>query len=114
MHEALQEEIGQAQVACRLENERIQASADKLAMLGSIPFICECPSPSCSDIVRLTFDEYEVVRQSSRRFFNVLGHERRSVAAGAERIVVVVGDLTVVEKVGIAGEVAAHDFERPA
>jgi hypothetical protein len=113
MHEALQEEIGQAQVACRLENEKIQASADKLALLGSIPFVCECPRASCSEIVRLAFDEYEAVRQYPRRFFNVSGHERGSVDAGAEQVVAVVGDLTVVEKVGVAGEVAAHDYERP-
>ena len=112
MHETLQEEIGQAQVACRLENERIQASADALAMLGPIPFVCECPSRACSEIVRLTFDEYEAIRQYRRRFFNISGHERQSVVAGAERVVAVVGELTVVEKIGVAGDVAAHSHER--
>jgi hypothetical protein len=113
MHETLQQEIGQAQVACRVQNETIQASADKLSILGPIPFVCECPNPDCSEIVRLTFDEYEAIRQYPRRFFNVSGHERRSVDAGAERVVAVVADLTVVEKVGVAGEVAAHAYERP-
>ena len=82
-------------------------------MLGPIPFVCECPDPDCSEIVRLTFDEYEAIRQYPRRFFNVSGHERRSVDAGAERISAVVGELTVVEKVGIAGDVAAHAYDRP-
>jgi hypothetical protein len=111
---AQQEKIGQAQVACRIENETIQASADTLTMLGPIPFVCECPDESCTEIVRLSFDEYEAIRQDSRRFFNVSGHEAASVAAGAERIVAVTGDLTVVEKIGVAGEVAADAHERPA
>jgi hypothetical protein len=109
-----QEEIGQAQVACRDENEAIQASADKLSLFGPIPFVCECPDRDCAEIVRLTFDEYEAIRQFSRRFFNVSGHEASSVDAGAERILAVVGDLTVVEKIGVAGDVAAEAHERPA
>lgn len=111
---AHQEEIGQAQVVCRAENEAIQASADKLTLLGPIPFVCECPERNCSEIVRLSFDEYEAIRQFPRRFFNVSGHETASVDAGAERIIAVAGDLTVVEKIGIAGDVATEAHERPA
>lgn len=112
--QAHQEEIGQAQVACRAENEAIQATADRLALLGQIPFVCECPDRSCAEIVRLSFDEYEAIRQDPRRFFNVSGHETASVEARAERIVAVTGDVTVVEKVGVAGEIAADAHERPA
>jgi hypothetical protein len=109
--QAHQEEIGQAQVACRTENEAIQASADKLALLGPIPFVCECPDRDCAEIVRLGFDEYEAIRQYPRRFFNVSGHETGSVEAGAERILAVAGGLTVVEKIGVAGDVAADTHE---
>jgi hypothetical protein len=105
--DTLQEAIGRAQVAVRATNEEIEASADGLAMLGPIPFVCECANEECSEIVRLTFDEYEAIRQHPRRFFNVSGHETASVEAGAERIVLVTGDLTVVEKLGIAGDIAA-------
>lgn len=108
-----QEEIGQAQVACRAENEAIQASVDALGLLGAIPFVCECPDKDCTEIVRLTFDEYDAIRQSPRRFFNVSGHEAASVEAGAERVIAGVGELTVVEKIGIAGEVAADTNTRP-
>ena len=107
-----QQGIGQAQVVCRGENETIQASADKLTLLGPIPFVCECPDRDCAEIVRLTFDEYEAIRQDPRRFFNVSGHETASVDAGAERIVAVAGDLTVVEKIGVAGDVAADAHQR--
>jgi hypothetical protein len=112
MHRTL-EEIGQAQVACRAENEAIQASADRLTLVSAIPFVCECPESDCAEIVRLSFDEYEAIRQYPRRFFNISGHEAASVEAGAERIVAVVGDLTVVEKLGVAGELAA-DAHRPS
>jgi hypothetical protein len=112
MHLTLQE-IGQAQVACRAENEAIQASADRLTLVSAIPFVCECPTRDCAEIVRLSFDEYEAIRQYPRRFFIVSGHEGASVEAGAERIVAVVGDLTIVEKIGVAGELAA-DTHRPS
>jgi hypothetical protein len=112
--QAQQLEIGEAQVACRAENEAIQASADRLALLGPIPFVCECPARDCAAIVRLSYDEYEAIRQSPRRFFNVSGHETGSVAAGAERVILVAGDLTVVEKVGVAGDIAADSHGRTA
>lgn len=109
--QAQQEQIGQAQIAFRAQNEAIQASADSLGMLGKVPFVCECPNGDCIEIVRLSFDEYEAIRQLPRLFFNVSGHEQASVAAGAEKVVSVVGDLTIVEKIGIAGALAsdAHD-----
>jgi hypothetical protein len=106
-----QREIGEAQVRFRAENEAIQVSSDAVAILGPIPFVCECPDPACTEIVRMTFDAYDAIRQDPRRFFNVSGHEAASVAAGAERVVAVVvaGGLTIVEKIGVAGDVAAAE-----
>jgi hypothetical protein len=106
-----QTEIAEAQIAFRETNERIQATADGLPVAGEIPFVCECPDADCSEIVRLTFDEYEAIRQHPRRFFNVPDHERNSVAAGAETVLVVFDRFTIVEKIGVAGELAsdAHD-----
>jgi hypothetical protein len=107
-----QEEIGEAQVVFRNANESIQASADHAAIFGSIPFICECPNRNCTEIVQLSFDQYDAIRQHPTRFFNLTGHERSSVEAGAERIVAVADELTVVEKDGVAGEVAAEAYPR--
>jgi len=106
------EEIGAAQVAFRNANETIQASADSFTFLGPIPFVCECPNRACADIVRLTFDEYEAIRQHPRRFFNITGHERPSVKAGAERIITVIQQLTIVEKLGVAGQIATKTYPR--
>lgn len=99
--------IGEAQAAFRQANETIQASADRFTLVRRIPFVCECPDGECAEIVELSFDEYEAIRQHPRRFFNVTGHERTSVDGGAERIVAVADNLTVVEKIGVAGEVAS-------
>ena len=107
-----QQEIGEAQVSFRNANEKIQASADGFAIHGSIPFICECPDRHCMELVRLTFDEYDAIRQHPTRFFNITGHESSSVETGAERVVAVVHELTIVEKVGVAGEVAAEAYPR--
>jgi len=106
-------EIGNAQVVFRNANETIQASADRFTIVRDIPFICECPDPTCSEVVNLGFDTYEAIRQSPRHFFNVSGHEASSVAAGAERIIAVVGQLTIVEKFGVAGDVATDGYHRP-
>ena len=109
-----QRTIAAHQISFREENEKIQATADALALLDRIPFVCECPDPDCSDVVWLTYDEYEAIRQHPRRFFNVPGHERDSVAAGAETILVVLERFTIVEKIGIAGELAADAHEAAA
>ena len=106
------QEIGETQVEFRNANEKIQASADGFAIHGSIPFVCECPDRDCLELVRLSFDEYEAIRQHPTRFFNITGHERSSVETGAERIVAVADELTVVEKIGVAGEVAAEAYPR--
>lgn len=108
----VQEEIGKAQVGFRNANETIQASADRFTILHDIPFICECADENCSEVVYLAFDTYEAIRQSPRQFFNITGHETPSVEAGAERIIAVVGELTIVEKIGVAGEVAADGYDR--
>jgi hypothetical protein len=109
---AAQQGIAERQIAFRVQNERIQATADSATMLGKIPFVCECADAACTEIVRLNFDEYEAVRRDPRRFFNVSGHEAPAVAAGAETIVLVDRELTMVVKVGVAGELAADANER--
>ena len=108
-----QRSIAEHQISFREMNEKIQSSAESRPILGRIPFVCECPDPDCLELLSLTFDEYEAIRQHPRRFFNVPGHEASSVAAGAETVLVILDHFTIVEKVGIAGELAdtARDAE---
>lgn len=107
----LQEQFGHAQVAARAENEAIHASADAFALQRLIPFVCECADPFCSEIIQLDFLEYDAIRKYPRRFFNVTGHEKPAVDAAAEQIVLVAGELTVVDKFGVAGDIAAGAHE---
>ena len=112
MSQHVQRTIAERQLAFRAQNERIFASADAVPILGPIPFVCECADPACTEIVRMSDDEYDTITQHPRRFFNITGHEAASVEAGAEEIVSVVGELTVVCKIGVAGEIAADSRAR--
>jgi hypothetical protein len=42
---------------------------------GLLTFLCECGRLDCSELIQLTLIEYEDVRESSRRFAMVDGHE---------------------------------------
>jgi hypothetical protein len=105
-----QERIARNQSTFREANERIEATADQMALLGRVPFICECADPSCTEIVRLSLLEYEDVRQFPTRFFNARGHEAISVQAGAGVVVGRLADSVLVDKVGVAGAVAAEEY----
>ncbi len=101
-----QERIAEHQIACRQANNRILRKAERLELIHPIPFICECADTTCTKVVQLSRPEYKAVRRHPRGFFNMTGHEASSVKAGAERIVAVIGDFTMVMKIGVAGELA--------
>jgi hypothetical protein len=103
--------IGENQSTFREANEKIERAAERFGLDDRIPFICECADRSCTAIVRLDPGTYEVIRRDPRRFFNVRGHEALSVENGAGVVVDERDDYTVVEKIGIAGEVAAENVE---
>ncbi len=95
MGEATQERIAKNNAIFREANEKIRAKAEQYdAPLEQIPFLCECASPSCVEIVRLTSAEYLDVRGSPQHFFTANGHEAAegvaaSVISRQERHVVV-------------------------
>ncbi len=102
--------MGQNQVTFRKANERIEATADAMALVGQVPFICECSDSECTEIVRLDLPQYEEVRQHPRRFFVAPGHQHAAVEAGAAVVVAERPELVVVDKVGIAGEIAETEY----
>jgi hypothetical protein len=85
-------------------NEQIQSRARELEFDERVPFLCECGEPHCHEILRLTPEEYEDVRRGSTRFVLIPGHE--VAAAPSARVVERNPDYVVIEKAGIAGEVA--------
>ena len=69
-------------------------------------FLCECSSVDCMSRVDMSVAEYVAVRERDAQFFVVPGH----VDAEHERIVRTTDDrFVVVEKIGLAGEIAAED-----
>jgi hypothetical protein len=94
----------------RRANERIEATAETMALLEWVPFICGCADAECTQIVRLALDEYEAVREHSRRFFNFCGHEALSVRSGACVVVANQDDYVLVDNIGIAGDIAEESY----
>ena len=93
----------------RAANERIELEAESIGYQGEkVPFVCECPDLSCTDIVELTLVDYEDIRSGPTRFFVVPGHEALAVQAGAAVVIEERDDVCISEKIGIAGEVAAR------
>lgn len=66
--------------------------------------VCECPQLDCTELVLLTADEYELVRSEGERF--VVAPSKDHVLADVERVVATRERFWVVEKVGMAGEIA--------
>jgi hypothetical protein len=88
----------------RAANEQIEESAKELDMGAvSIPFICECEDERCTQIVRLTIDEYERVRRNGKHFFVRRGHD-----AEADRVVAEADAYATVEKTDEEGRLVAE------
>lgn len=105
------ERIAENQSRFREANERIEQTADSMHLVGPVPFVCECPMAGCTELVRMTLSEYESIRANDRRFFVVPGHEEPSVSTGAGVVAGEEGDrYRIVDKVGIAGEIAADRY----
>jgi hypothetical protein len=68
--------IAQNENAFRELNERIEGSVNRRRSPDDLGgFVCECGDEHCEEIVRLRIEEYEQIRQDSRLFFVVPGHE---------------------------------------
>jgi hypothetical protein len=98
------ERIGRNDAIFRQANERIHELVEAEEIEAPMPFICECADPGCTDIIRMTLEEYSEIRQDPRLFLNVPGHQ--AAAQGWAQVKERHDDYVVVEKIGPAGEVA--------
>ena len=90
-------------------NERINDTARRLDLDARLPFSCECARTTCTEIVRMTPDEYEHVRASPRRFAYAVGHEEGIPESSAiERK----DGYVIVEKDGEAGDLVEESDPR--
>ena len=94
----------------RQVNERIKDVADGFQVAGSYEFLCECSDPGCTERIELSRADYEHVRAEPTRFVLARGH----AAPEIEHVVEREDDHVVVEKVGLAGRVAAELDPREA
>jgi hypothetical protein len=81
-------------------NERQVDYARAWHVEAAVPFLCECDDLHCTEIVRLTLEEYEQVRAAPARFLvrrEHAGHPDEQLVESAERY-------AVVEKRGAAAE----------
>jgi len=87
----------------REENENIARLEEKHGTTTSDPaFLCECANADCTDHVSVEADVYTRVREQPRLFIVIPGHEDPQL----ERVVERHRHYLIVEKTGVAGEVA--------
>jgi hypothetical protein len=88
----------------RQVNERIVELEENFGRRESeeAEFVCECSFADCIERVPMTLREYEQVRAEATTFLVVPGH----VDEAHERIVLDQGHYLVVEKFGLAGDIA--------
>jgi hypothetical protein len=98
-----EERLARNEAFFRTINERIRDAAAGHGGDGHVyEFICECSDPSCVERVSLTVAEYERVRSDGARFILAPGHDVASI----ESVIAATSDHIVVEKVGVAAQVA--------
>ena len=69
-------------------------------------FICECSSDDCTELLQVSYQQYEAVRENPRRFLVLPGHQDLDV----ERVVDEYSNALVVEKQVAASQIALeHD-----
>ncbi|HEU5215045.1 MAG TPA: hypothetical protein VFU30_05855 [Gaiellaceae bacterium] len=65
-------------------------------------FVCECANDACTERLTVDPDTYRRVRREPRRFLVLPGHQDPQL----ERVVEIHRDFLIVEKTGVAGQVA--------
>jgi hypothetical protein len=94
-------------------NERIVELETGLTGYGQddsllVGLVCECTREDCGQTIEVTRAQYESVRNESRRFLVLPGHEETDL----ERVVERHPHFLVVEKLGDAADVAADQDPR--
>jgi hypothetical protein len=108
--DADQERRARNEAIFREVNERIE----ELSRRGGIDeedsllpgFVCECSDETCTELIEVSYQRYEAVRENPRRFLVLPGHQDLDV----ERVVEESANVFVVEKDIDASRVALeHD-----
>jgi len=104
------ERAARNQSTFRAANEDLEQRPATLGVdPAMLPFICECPDPTCTAVTTLSVVDYEIVRSRADWFLVFPGHE--VCVFEGEQIATVVGrkdTYSVMEKVGLAGDIAVR------
>lgn len=108
MDDPAAEKIARNNAVFRNANEQIESAAAGHGLDDGriVPFICECSDERCTQVIRLTLEEYRHVRSNRRWFAHAPGHEE--TVPGAVRPLEVKEGFVLVEKIGRAGDLAAE------
>ncbi len=107
MDGASPEKIARNNAVFRDANDEIALAASDHGLRDGrpVPFVCECSDPRCTELIRLTLDEYGRVRSNARWFVHAPGHEAH--IPGVVRVLERHTGYLLVEKIGGAGRLAA-------
>ena|ERR1700744_3747306 len=101
-----EERVARNELAFRQANETLRGVFESVAAEGedaeAFPFLCECGERECTDVVSISLETYAGVRAEPTHFVIIAGHKQLD----SERIVATGEGWEVVEKNGIAGEIA--------
>lgn len=104
--------LGENESRFRDANEQIGGAVERLEPEArTVPFVCECGRPDCLETIRITFEEYALARRDTRYFLCSPGHE--IVGSGLGRVVEQRSKFVIVEKLGVAGEIAEQRAASP-
>ena len=94
-------------MAFREANEKLGEKRVEVGAGGKTPFLCECSDPECTELLQLSFDEYERVRSRANWFVAAVGHEGEIGRIAEEH-----GGYAIIEKDGDAGRIAKEENPR--
>ncbi len=108
MDKELQRRLASNEAVFREVNEGIVRGQWPGEQSEPVRFRCECARLGCNLLVELTLAEYEEIREHSRRFMMIDGHQ----VPDLERVVERQEGRVVVEKLDEAGRLAAREDPR--
>lgn len=102
-----EERAAQNEVFFRRANEILGVKRQELDIQGASPFLCECGDPTCTELIKLSLEQYEHVRTRANWFLVGTGHDEE-IARTVERH----DGYAIVEKSGVAGRIAEEEDPR--
>jgi hypothetical protein len=102
-----EERAARNEVFFRAANEKLGVKRQDLEIDGQTPFLCECGKPACTELIRLSLEQYEHVRTHANWFLHAIGHDEENARQVEEH-----DGYVIVEKSGLAGRIAEEEDPR--